>query len=221
MDLILVRHGESEGNAVRRLQGRIDSPLSERGCDQARRLAAWLTAQGISWDAAYSSTLERAAETGRIVCAERGLPAPLLQPDLREIAAGDLEGMTRQEMEERFPAFLDREITDLGDFAEFGGESYEDVQRRVRRVLSDLEQRHRDPPQTVLLVAHGGINFQLVKAVTCIPVPRVNIIRWGNCTATFLQFRERRGLYMAEVLWHVPVELMGGGSSEGSSTVFR
>lgn len=221
MELIVVRHGESEGNVAKRMQGHLDSPLSERGREQARLLGRWLTAQNIDWDAAYASPLLRARETAVLLGEGRDLPSAVLDPDMKEIHAGKLEGCTREEMEEAYPGFLERPITDLGDFAAFGGESYDAVQARVQSVLRKLHARHRDPPHRVLLVAHGGFNFQLVKAVTCVPVPRVNIVRWGNCTASLLHFRERRGLYMAEILWHVPVELMGGASSEGSHRVFR
>jgi broad specificity phosphatase PhoE len=71
-------------------------------------------------------------------------------------------------------------------------------------------QHHKADADLVLLVAHGGINFQIVKAAVCVPVPRVCILHWGNCTTTQLRFRDRRDAYMAEVTWHVPIELMGG-----------
>jgi hypothetical protein len=71
-------------------------------------------------------------------------------------------------------------------------------------------------------VAHGGIHFQLAKAAVCVPVPRVCILHFGNCTASQLRFRDRRGTYMAEVGFHVPIELMGGDPSDGgSSGAFR
>jgi 2,3-bisphosphoglycerate-dependent phosphoglycerate mutase len=221
MEVIVVRHGESEGNVEKRLQGRIDSPLSDRGRAQARRLGAWLRRNAFRWDAAYASPLQRARETAEIVADVSGYPQATLDPDLRELDAGDLEGLNLEDMLARYPDFMNREITDLGDFAEFGGESYEDAQHRVRRLVSRLVEHHKEGEQRVLLVAHGGFNFQLVKAVACVPVPRVAIIRWGNCTATRLVFRERRGIYMAEVTWHVPIELMGGEGTEGTSEVFR
>jgi hypothetical protein len=67
----------------------------------------------------------------------------------------------------------------------------------------------------VLCVGHGGLNFQLLKQLICEPVPRVCIVRMGNCSATLVRFRERRGTFMGEIVWHVPVELMGASSREG------
>jgi len=129
--------------------------------------------------------------------------------------------MTRDEIGRKYPTFLTRALADLGDFSEFGGETYDSVQSRVRRVLARLEKAHREGADRVLVVAHGGINFQLVKAAICVPVPSVCIMQWGNCTACLLRFRDRRDVYMADVAWHVPLELMGGGPGDGSTGVFR
>jgi broad specificity phosphatase PhoE len=73
----------------------------------------------------------------------------------------------------------------------------------------------------VLIVGHGGINFQLLKLLICEPVPRVCILRMGNCGVTLVRMRERRGRYLGELVWHVPLELMGAAAGEGVSSVFR
>ena len=217
----MVRHGESEGNLAGRLQGHQDSPLSALGRAQASRLGGWLAARGLRWTAAYASPLSRAKDTAALVATRTGFPAATVDDDLREVGAGALEGLTRDEMFKKFPGFIERAVTELGDFSEYGGEGYGDVQTRVQRVLEKLKSRHRSAGDVVLVVAHGGFNFQLVKAAVCIPVPRVCVLHWGNCTTTLLRFRERRGTYMAEVAWHVPVELMGGEPGVESTGVFR
>jgi 2,3-bisphosphoglycerate-dependent phosphoglycerate mutase len=220
MDILLVRHGESEGNAERRMQGHLDLHLSETGRAQARALSNWLARNAIGWDAALTSPLARARQTAELISHSAGLSADL-ESDLAEIRAGSLEGLTREQMLERFPSFLERPVTDLGDFSEFGGESYDEVQLRARRLLHKLERMYRDPPQRVLLVGHGGINFQLLKILICEPVPRVCILRMGNCSATLVRMRERRGRYLGELVWHIPVELMGAETGEGVTGVFR
>jgi len=221
MEILIVRHGESAGNAEGRMQGSQDFLLSERGREQTRRLARWLNSNGIGWDVAYCSPLGRAKETAALLSELTGHPAAELEPDLAELSAGALEGLTRAEIVERFPAFLERAVTDLGDFAEFGGEAYDQVQLRARRLLEKLEREHRAAERRVLLVGHGGINFQLLKLLICQPVPRVCIVRMGNCGATLVRLRDRRGTYMGEVVWHVPVELMGGDTDEGAGSLFR
>jgi broad specificity phosphatase PhoE len=221
MDLLLVRHGESAGNLEGRLQGSIDSPLTPLGRSQAARLGDWLKARGLRWNAAYCSPLIRARDTAGIVAEKSGFSEAIADDDLREVGAGNLESLTRDEIFKKYPRFMNRSITDLGDFEEFQGEGYEAVQTRVRRVLARIEERHRAAADLVLIVAHGGINFQMVKASVCVPVPRVCILHYGNCSATMLRFRDRRGTYMAEVHFHVPIELMGGESGAGSSGAFR
>ena len=221
MDLLFVRHAESEGNARGLMQGHQDFALSERGREQARRLASWLSTQGIAWDHSYTSPLVRARETAEIVCELTGHAAPELEGDLSELAAGTLEGLDRAQMAERFPLFLQKRVTEIGDFAEYGGESYDAVQIRARRLLERLEAKHRASQSRLLLVGHGGFNFQLLKLIICLPVPQICIVRMSNCATTLVHMRERRGTFMGELIWHVPVDLMGSASGEGSSAVFR
>jgi broad specificity phosphatase PhoE len=165
----------------------------------------------------------RAKQSAELLADLTGLPLAEPEPDLAELRAGALEGLTRDEMAERHPTFLQRAIDRLADFAEFGGEGYDEVQARARRLLDKLERLHRSDARRVLLVGHGGINFQLVKLMVCEPVPRVCILRMGNCSATLVRMRDRRGRYLGEVVWHVPLELMTTEATEGEgvANVFR
>lgn len=218
---MLLRHGESEGNAQGRMQGRRDYPLSPLGREQATRAGAFIVATGLPFAAVYSSPLKRALETARIIQRSGALPEPVIDDDLPEIGAGSLEGMNETDIVAAHPTFLHRPLRETGDFATYGGESYEDVQARVSRVLARLEGRHRQAAERVLLVGHGGFHYQLSKALVCEPIPRVCILKFGNCTVSLLRLRERRGLYMGELVFHVPVELMGGTSGEGAARFFR
>jgi broad specificity phosphatase PhoE len=224
MEIMLLRHGESEGNAQGRMQGRRDFPLSALGREQAARAAAFLAQQG-PFSAVYTSPLKRAFETASIVAAHGVRPEPVVDEDLPEIGAGALEGLNEAEIRAAHSGFMDRSLTETGDFSDYGGESYADVQARLRRVMTRIEARHRARADRVLLVGHGGFHYQLAKALLCEPVPRVCILKMGNCTASMLRLRERRGLYMAELVFHVPVELMGGAalpaSGEGAARLFR
>jgi broad specificity phosphatase PhoE len=220
MDILLVRHGESEGNAQERMQGSSDFPLTARGREQAERLSAWLQTQAIDWDHLYASPLSRAFATAETLTARRG-GTPRREPLLREIEAGALERLTFEEIAARFPGYTARRVNELGDFSEYGGESYADVQRRAGELRARLEGEHRNSAHRVTLVGHGGFNYQLLKLLVCEPVPRVCIVRMGNCSATLVRMRERRGTYMGEIVWHIPVELMGGTSGEGAARLFR
>ncbi|MFO0569596.1 MAG: histidine phosphatase family protein [Polyangiaceae bacterium] len=221
MDLILVRHGESEANAEGRLQGSLDYPLSERGRAQARQLAAFLRAAGVTWHHAYASPLRRATETGEIVCSLSGAAPPTPELDLHEIRAGSLEGMTKSEIEAQRPEFAQRGVMDLGDFAEFGGEGYDSVQARIDALLGRLIQRHEPDDECAILFGHGGVNFQFLKRVICRPVPRICIVRMGNCSVTRVKLRERRGTFMGELVFHLPIEMMGEVGSVDTGALFR
>ena len=221
MEIMLLRHGESEGNAQGRMQGRRDYPLSALGREQAKCAGEFLAERSQPFAAVYASPLLRAFETATIVGGRGVRPEPVVDVDLPEIGAGTLEGLNEAEIRELYPEFMHRSLTETGDFSAYGGEGYADVQARVRSVLSRLEARHRSAEERVLLVGHGGFHYQLAKAVLCEPVPRVCILKMGNCTVSLLRLRERRGLYLGELVFHVPVELMGGTSGDGAARLFR
>ena len=222
MEIVLLRHGESEGNAQGRMQGRRDYPLSALGREQATRAGAFIAQSGLGFAAVYCSPLKRASETAGIVAACGVRPEPVIDEDLPEIGAGSIEGLNEAEIRAAYPPFMERPLSHTGDFGAYGGESYDDVQSRVARLWTRLEARHREPGDRVLLVGHGGFHYQLTKALLCDPVPRVCILKFGNCTVSLIRMRERRGLYLGELVFHMPVELMGGTpSGEGAGHLFR
>lgn len=203
------------------MQGRADYPLSERGGEQARLLSRWVRHQGLSWEGAYCSPLLRARQTAEQLCAGSKRPAPVTEPELVEIGAGRLEGLDAEQLRARHPGFFERKVGDTGDFSAFGGESYTQVQQRLERLIDRLVERHGAQDAAVLLVGHGGLNFQLLKRLVCQPVPPVCLVRMGNCSATLVRMSDRRGTYLGELVWHVPIELMGGEAGEGIGAVFH
>ena len=141
--ILLVRHGETDWNLERRVQGQTDRPLNETGRRQARELASALADESI--DAIFSSDLVRAHETARILAEPRGLDVTVL-PDLREKDFGTWEGLTDREILDRFPEARGRPWGDA--------ETSEDVGRRVVGALLRIADSH--PGASVLVVAHGG-----------------------------------------------------------------
>jgi broad specificity phosphatase PhoE len=141
--LLLVRHGETDWNVERRVQGHSDTPLNDTGRLQALSLAASLEGEPI--DAVYSSDLLRAHETARIVAERKGLPVTLL-PELRERNFGSWEGLTDAEIFDRFP---EATWDSWGD-----GETREEMARRVLDSVRRIADAH--PDSGVLVVSHGG-----------------------------------------------------------------
>jgi broad specificity phosphatase PhoE len=149
--LILVRHGQSVGNAQQFMQGQMDTPLTDLGREQAKALAKRLKGYGIS--AIYTSDLSRAYETAQIVGEELGIE-PVPDPRLREIDLGGWSGLTRAEVIARYPEEWKR-WEEGKDIEHAGGESFSQFWERVREVLNEIIDRHRG--ETVLIVAHGGV----------------------------------------------------------------
>jgi broad specificity phosphatase PhoE len=147
--ILLARHGETDWNREGRFQGHADPPLNRTGRAQAVDLSVALMAEQLA--AVYSSPLRRALETADVVAASHGLePVPV--DDLREVDVGSWSGLTRAEVEERFPAQFARWL-DYGQGWE-DGETYEEMGRRAVDVLLRLAAAHDG--ERVLAVTHGG-----------------------------------------------------------------
>ena len=146
----LARHGESDWNAAGRFQGHTDRPLTARGLRQAEKLAEELAVDS-DLTAIYTSPLRRAFDTAAAVGARLGLePVPLLE--LREVDVGAWAGLTRAEVEERFPGAFRRWL--VGGEGWEDGESYTEMSDRVLGALFRIAAAH--PGQAILLVSHGG-----------------------------------------------------------------
>lgn len=134
--LLFVRHGETDWNAQRRWQGHADVPLNDRGREQARELAESLVGERI--DVIYTSDLSRARDTAEAVGARHGIDV-VVDPDLREIDVGPIEGMTADE---------------AAAFEGWQGESKESHAERVLAAVRRIARQH--PEGRVLVVTHGG-----------------------------------------------------------------
>jgi probable phosphoglycerate mutase len=148
----LVRHGQTDWNAERRLQGATDIPLNDVGREQAREAVATLA--NYQWDAIVSSPLSRAAETADLIAEGLGLTVARRVPELIERSFGPAEGLQAgPELEAlRIP----------GGFR--GGESDDDAASRGMEALEDLAQEFAG--QRVLVVTHGTlIRLTLSRAI--------------------------------------------------------
>ena len=159
MNLLLIRHGQTNWNLEQRFQGQSDIPLNETGRKQAAALADRLSAK--QFDAIYSSDLQRAAETAAIILQMSGFN-PDLHPDsrLREVNFGDWEGLTYDEIRAKHPDPLAAWEADIFKNAPPNGETLEGLAVRVQSMLDELREKHED--QNILIVAHGGVLQTLI-----------------------------------------------------------
>ena len=151
MEIVFVRHGETEWNAARRFQGQSNVPLSVRGNRQAQALERAL--QGAPFTHAYSSDLVRALETARTILAGRDL-ALATDTRLREFDFGEWEGLTWHEIIARWPELGPRLPTQARLYEPIGGERFEHVKARMRAFLDDL--RANASVKLALVVTHAG-----------------------------------------------------------------
>jgi probable phosphoglycerate mutase len=147
--LYLARHGATNLTAENRFSGAVGVDLSDEGRAQAARLGERLRGEGIT--AAYTSPLSRAAETAALVTGPCCLTAEP-RDGLREISHGRWEGLTRAEVESRFPGEYETWEADPFTFAPEGGESGVAVLARALPVIREIVTRH--PGERVLVVSH-------------------------------------------------------------------
>ena len=154
MKLLLIRHGQTNWNLEQRFQGQSDIPLNETGRKQADALADHLSAE--HFDAIYSSDLQRATETAKIICKSEFHS----DPRLREVNFGDWEGLTYDEIKAKHPETLAAWEDDIYKNAPPNGETLEGLAVRVHFMLDELRENHED--QNILIVAHGGVLQTLI-----------------------------------------------------------
>ncbi|MCX8085339.1 MAG: histidine phosphatase family protein [Rhodocyclaceae bacterium] len=150
--LCVVRHGETDWNAGRRIQGQIDIPLSALGHAQARAVANALCSEDLA--AIYSSDLLRARQTAEATAHLAHLPL-CLEPGLRERHYGIFQGLTYEEAAARHPVEFARHQARDPRFAPTGGESLLDLAARLAACCAAIVSRHAG--ETIALFTHGGV----------------------------------------------------------------
>jgi len=148
--LVLVRHGESVGNALGYYQGQADFDLNERGRAQAHALAERWKCDGVTFDTAISSPLARARQTAEIIAETLGLQLEL-SPLWMERNNGHLAGLHPKEAAERYPRpdFIHPYMPIGGT-----GESQWDLYLRAGQAIREIMVR---PPGCYLVISHGGL----------------------------------------------------------------
>jgi len=173
--ILAIRHGETAWNVDTRIQGQLDIPLNETGRWQAHRLALATAEEGI--DAIYSSDLLRALETAQAVAAGAAREI-VTDVGLRERGFGEFEGLTYQEIGERWPELSERWRRRDPSFGPPGGEVLTDFYARSVATVQRLAAAH--PGQTIAVVAHGGVMDCLYRAATRLALDAPRSWQLGN-----------------------------------------
>lgn len=197
MDIYLLRHGETDWNKKRLLQGHTDTLLNEKGRQQVEETARKLADLGISMDAIVASPLKRAKESAQIAACVLDYPQEkiVVEELLIERGFGVGEGMLLAQMKEKYPR------QDCP-----GMESHAALVARAGLALQKITERFEDA-QCILLAAHGAILFALLEAASEEPIPyqgqaaclkqgRLYRVCHENGQNTFAVYEEETGTFV-------------------------
>ena len=180
--LLLVRHGDTKLNSAERFWGQTDVELSAAGMRQAEQLRDRLATQDIY--AIYASNLKRASVTAETIASKHQLDI-ITCAELGEINFGLCEGLTFEEISQRYPDFakalLDWDIRPRVP----GGESIDELNRRVNKFLHRLEKHA--PEETILIVAHSGTLRLLICKLLGIEIRHWRQLRLSFASLSILQ----------------------------------
>ena len=188
MRLILVRHGETDSNKASLALGRDDVELNETGRWQAQRLAEALQGQPVA--AIYSSPLRRALDTARAI-AERHHLTVQVDDGLIEMDIGEMEGLTFQEVRDRYPQFLQLWLGGRAAYEPMpGGERLVDVQERAWQALERICGNWTQ--ETVMAVTHNFVLLSILCRVLGLDLAEFRRLRHNVAAVSVLQVQDGR-----------------------------
>jgi len=187
--ILLVRHGDTDWNEAGKIQGQVNTSLSEQGLAQAEAIGCRLAE--IPIHAAYASDLNRAAETAQAILKGRAVGLGLA-PELREFSYGEWEGMTYREIKRLYPAQFADMLSRRLDFAPPCGESMDQLIDRVSGFLSRIQECRSG--QTVLLVGHGGSLRAAIVALLELPRRAAWSLWLGTASLSIIDLRPNNSM---------------------------
>ena len=160
--VLITRHGETFWNTKFRMQGRNNSPLTDKGINGAIKLGESIADKGISIDRCFVSPMPRALHTAHLIRKHSGMSYPIdIEPLLIEMSLGSWEGLSYGEATAAYPEKFKDFKTRPDKFVPMGGETFYDVYDRASALLDKIKERYTG---TVLLVSH----MILVQGMLCV-----------------------------------------------------
>ena len=200
--LYLIRHGETEGGEIRRYKGTIDVPLSEKGVSQMEQVSKYIVekwGKGGLMNAVYCSDLTRAIRSAEIVAEPHSLK-PIITSSLRERNFGLWEGMSFDEIREKYPLEFDAWAGNPLKFSPMEGESTLTMRDRVIPAMSEIMENHNK--ENIAIVAHGGVNRIILCHILGIPLENIFRIEQDYGALNIIEFWDK----------YPVVKLLNGGS---------
>ena len=174
--IYLIRHGETVDADSRRYKGHIDVPLSENGMNQLERLAEYLyqnlqlKTQNSKLTAVYCSELSRALKSAAIIAKPYGIK-PVIVEDLKERSFGVWEGMTFDEIKEKWPDAFNAWADNPLKFSPIEGENTLEVKERAMKAFNEIIKNHKD--EEIAIVSHGGITRVILCEMLGMPLEHI------------------------------------------------
>lgn len=195
MKLFLIRHGQTDWNILGKYQGQTDIPLSAEGLRQAERLAQHFPSDTL--DIIYASDLQRAVMTAQRLARKFSAPVKV-EKALRELNFGAWEGLTYQEIAQRWPQEVEHLFGAPEKLQIPGGETFLTLQQRAMEKMREI--RTENEGKNVAVVAHGAITKAILTALLHIPLHYVWTLRQDNTAVNIIRFDDT----------FVSVELLNG-----------
>lgn len=213
--LYMVRHGATEGSDAKRYKGSIDVPLSEKGVEQIKRLSEYVVQYCLkgsnNLSAVYCSPLIRSLKSAEIIAKPFGIK-PVVIPDLRERSFGIWEGMSFDEISEKYPEEFKAWADNPVKFSPMQGESTLEVRDRVVKALNKILEKHSVQNSSklfnivqngaalnnveqslttlnnIVVVAHGGVNRIMLCYLLGVPLENIFRIEQDFAALNIIEF---------------------------------
>lgn len=221
VELVLLRHGETEWNKLRRIQGQLDVELNATGLRQARLSAAQL--ESMRFDALYCSDLRRTRQTAEPIAHHHGL-TPRYDQRLRERHYGGFQGQYYDDIQRADPARFARLMSREPDYDLEGGETLHEFDARSRAVIAEIIAAQ--PGRRVAIVTHGGVLDCFYRMATgmalgaardfALPNAAINIVRYSSRGQVSPQARPDPGFADFEIVVWARIEHLGASGDEAS-----
>ena len=189
MRILLIRHGETEWNRIRRFQGQSDIPLNQTGKDQAHALAKALKKESV--DAVYTSPLSRAKETARFILAYHPSVRLVEEAGFLEMDLGDFDGLAAKDWVSNYPEYRKKWMDNPSTVKMPGGESLKEVQARAVKSLNSLIDRH-PPDATIVICTHNFVICSILCHALEISLDRFRNIKQDTAALNILHVRGKK-----------------------------
>ena len=203
MEILLLRHGETNWNLQGRCQGASDLDLNSSGMSQAEEVGRILRQEPLT--AIYSSPLKRAFQTAKIIGRHHSDLPILIDRDFRELDHGLLEGLTFDEIKSQYPAFIGRWREAAAESKVPGGESLAEVDLRSWNALQRVAEQHA--AGTALVVTHNFPILAMLCRITATPLDHYRAFRTVPCALARIRHTKEQD-------W----QLVHGGQSDSTAT---